>query len=149
MKKINLNLAITIATVMLLVLAGCTNEKVYADYNDHVTKGQTLVELNTDMLKLQEEKELAAVKKAQANYDLKLVDYNNQLKLAEKGLASEYDLKSAKTSLDVYAAELASAQAALKVIETEINQYAFIKAPISGVVLERDVEVGQSVGRCA
>lgn len=120
-------------------------EKVYADYNQRVKKGQLLVKLNTDMLKLQAEEEQAAVRKAQANYDLQLLNYENQQKLAEKGLVSDYDLKSSKTSLDVDAAELASAQSALKVIETEINQYAYITSPIDGIVLDRDVEEGTSV----
>jgi HlyD family secretion protein len=120
-------------------------EKVYADYNDRVTKGQVLVELNTDMLKLQREEQAAAVAKAQANYDLQLVAWTNQQKLADKKLISDYDLKSAKTTLDVDAAELASAKAALKVIDTEISQYAFIKSPITGIVLNKDVSVGGSV----
>jgi HlyD family secretion protein len=120
-------------------------EKVYADYNDRVTKGQTLVVLNTDMLELQREEQQSAVAKAQANYDLQVVNYANQLKLSEKGLISEYETKTSKTTLDVDAAELASAKAALKVIETEINQYAFIKSPITGVILERGVDEGQSV----
>jgi HlyD family secretion protein len=120
-------------------------EKVYADYNQRVKKGQLLVKLNTDMLKLQAEEEQAAVRKAQANYDLQLLNYQNQQKLAEKGLVSDYDFKSSKTTLDVNAAELASAQSALKVIETEINQYAFITSPIDGIVLDRDVEEGTSV----
>lgn len=120
-------------------------EKVYADYNDHVTKGQTLVELNTDMLKLQREEQAAAVTKAQANYDLQLVTWTNQQKLADKNLISDYDLKSAKTTLDVDAAELASAKAALKVIDTEISQYALIKSPITGIILNKNVSVGGSV----
>lgn len=120
-------------------------EKVYADYNQRVKKGQLLVKLNTDMLKLQAEEEQAAVKKAQANYDLQLLNYQNQQKLAEKGLVSDYDLKSSKTTLDVDSADLASAQSALKVIETEINQYAYITSPIDGIVLDRNVEEGSSV----
>ena len=120
-------------------------EKVYADYNDRVTKGQTLVELNTDMLKLQREEQAAAVAKAQANYDLAFVTWTNQLKLAEKKLISDYDLKSAKTALDVSAAELASAKASLRVIDTQISQYAYIKSPISGIVLSKNVTVGGSV----
>lgn len=120
-------------------------EKVYATYNQTVKKGEVLATLNTDMLKLQAEEEAAAVKKAQATYDLQLLNYQNQQKLAEKGLVSDYDLKSAKTTLDVDSAELASAQAALKVIETEINQYAYITSPIDGIVLDRNIEEGSSV----
>ena len=120
-------------------------EKVNADYNDHVTKGQTLIEINTDMLKLQQEQQKSAVAKTKATYDLQSVNYANQLKLAEKGLISDFDVKTSKTTLDVDAADLSSAEAALKVVETEISQYAFIKSPITGIVLAKSVEVGQSV----
>jgi HlyD family secretion protein len=122
-----------------------TAEKVNADYNDHVTKGQVLVELNTSMLKLQLEQKKADVVKAQANYELQKLNYANQVKLAEKGLVSDLELKTSKTNLDVNAASLNAVAASLKEIETEISDYAFIKAPITGIVLSRGVEVGQTV----
>lgn len=134
-----------VSTVSVVSQMSGIVEKVNADYNDRVSKGDVLAELNTDMLELQMESQKSAVAKAQANYDLQLVNYSNQLKLSEKGLISDYDLKSGKTALDVCGAELAASKASLEIIETEINQYALVKSPISGVILERDVDVGQSV----
>ncbi len=120
-------------------------EKVFADYNDTVKKGQVLVTLNTDMLELEQKEAQADLNIAQANYNLAALDYQNNSTLAAKGLVSEYDLKSSKTTLDVKKATLSSAQSALKVIETQLTQYAQIKSPIDGIVLEKDVDVGQSV----
>ncbi|HPS43154.1 MAG TPA: efflux RND transporter periplasmic adaptor subunit [Treponemataceae bacterium] len=134
-----------VSSVSVLAQMSGIAERVSADYNDHVKKGQVLIELNTDMLKLDEEKQRAAVTKARATLDLDSLNYANQLKLAEKGLISDYEVKQAKTTLDVAQAEYVSENAALKVIQTEINQYAFIKSPITGVVLSRSVDVGQSV----
>ncbi len=134
-----------VSTVSVLSEMSGRVETVNADYNDRVTQGQVLVRLNTDMLKLQETSERAAVKKIEANYGLQLLDYENKSKLAEKGLVSDYELKSAKTSLDVVSADLDSARASLAVIETKIKDYAFIRSPISGIVLARNVDVGQSV----
>jgi len=119
-------------------------EKVFVQYNSHVKKGQVLAQLSTDMLKLQEMESESAVKKAQANYDLQRLDARNKANLFNKGLLAEYDLKSSETSLEVYAAELAAAQSALKVIQTELNQYALITSPIDGIVIDMNVEVGQS-----
>jgi HlyD family secretion protein len=119
-------------------------EKVFADYNSHVRKGQVLAQLNTDMLKLQELESESAVAKAQANYDLQRLDAQNKANLFKKGLLAEYDLKSSETTLEVYAAELAAAQSALKVIRTELNQYALITSPIDGIVIDMNVEVGQN-----
>jgi HlyD family secretion protein len=120
-------------------------EKVNVDYNDRVRKGQVLVELNTDTLRLEEIQARADVRKAQANYELQLVDFQNKQKLFEKNLLAEYDYKSSKASLEVYAAALSSSQAALEIIQTRLNNYARITSPIDGIVLDRNVDVGQSV----
>ncbi|MDR1956919.1 MAG: efflux RND transporter periplasmic adaptor subunit [Treponema sp.] len=120
-------------------------ERVYGDYNDIIRKGQVLAELNTDMLKLQREQQLASVIKARANYELQLLTYQNQQQMAEKNLIAAYELRTGKTTLDIHAAELAAAEASLRVIETEINQYAFITSPIDGIVLERNINEGETV----
>ncbi len=134
-----------VSTVKVISQMSGRAENVYADYNDTVRKGQVLVSLNTDMLKLQEQQSSASVQKAQANYDLQALNYANKQALAAKDLISEYDLSSAKTTLAVAAAELASAKASFQVIETQLMQYALIKSPIDGIVLDKNVEVGQTV----
>jgi HlyD family secretion protein len=120
-------------------------EKIYVDFNDTVRKGDILAELNTDMLRLQREQQLAQVVKSRANYELQQINYRNQEALAEKNLISEYELKTNRTNLDIQAAELSAAEANLKAIETEINQYAFITSPIDGIVLERKITEGDTV----
>jgi HlyD family secretion protein len=120
-------------------------EHVFVDYNDSVHKGQILAELNTDMLKLQREQQVAQALKARANYNLQLINYQNLEKLAEKNLISEYELKSGKTTLDIQKAELSVAESNLRSIETEINQYAYITSPIDGIVLDRAVNEGDTV----
>ena len=134
-----------VSTVSVLSQMSGRVEKVYADYNDTVSKGQVLVQLNTDMLKLQEKEAQADLSIAQANCNLAALDYENCLTLASKGLVSEFDVKTSKTTYEVKKATLSSAQAALKAIETQLTQYALIKSPMDGIVLERDVDVGQSV----
>jgi len=134
-----------VAAVKVLPRMSGKVEKVYVDYNDTVKKGQILAELNTDMLRLQRDQQAAAVQKARANYDLQLLNYRSQDALAKKKLISEYELKTSKTSLDNQAADLAVAQANLRVIETEINQYAYITSPIDGIVLDRNINAGDTV----
>ena len=134
-----------VATVKVLPRMSGKVEKIYTDFNAPVRKGEILAELNTDMLRLQREQQMASVIKARANYELKQLDYQNQVKLAEKNLISDYELKTGKTSLDIQAAELAAAEANFKAIETEINQYAYITSPIDGIVLERNINEGDTV----
>jgi HlyD family secretion protein len=134
-----------VSTVKVLPRMSGKVEKIYVDYNDAVGKGDILAELNTDMLRLQRQQQLASVTKARANYELQKINYEAQQALAEKNLISEYDLKTSKTTMDSQAADLAAAEANLRVIETEINQYAFITSPIDGIVLERNINVGDTV----
>jgi HlyD family secretion protein len=50
-----------------------------------------------------------------------------------------------KTNLDNQAADLAVAESNLRVVETEINQYAYITSPIDGIVLDRRINAGDTV----
>jgi HlyD family secretion protein len=134
-----------VATVKVLPQMSGKVEKIYVDYNDPVYKGDILAELNTDLLKLKREQQYAAVVKVRANYELQLLNYRNQQLLAEKYLISEYELKTSKTNLDNQAADLAVAESNLRVIDTEINQYAYITSPIDGIVLDRKINIGDTV----
>jgi len=134
-----------VSTVKVLPQMSGKVEKIYVDYNDPVRKGDILAELNTDMLKLKREQQYAAVVKARANYQLQLLNYQSQEALAKKNLISEYELKTSKTALDNQAADLAVAQANLKSIDTEINQFAYITSPIDGIVLDRRINIGDTV----
>ena len=120
-------------------------DNVYVNYNDRVRKDQTLASINTDMLKLQEIQSEAALQKAQAAYDLQKITYDNNVKLAAKGLVSDFDLAASKANLDMDAADISNAKASLETIKTEINQYALIKSPIDGIVLDMNIDVGQEV----
>ncbi|GHT84638.1 hypothetical protein FACS1894137_07930 [Spirochaetia bacterium] len=134
-----------VSTVKVLPRMSGKVEKIFTDYNEQIKAGDVLAELNTDMLRLQREQQMASVVKARANYELQNLNFQNQKTLADKNLISEYELTSAKTTLDIQKAELASAEASLRVIETEINQYAYITSPINGIVLERNISVGDTV----
>jgi HlyD family secretion protein len=134
-----------VSSVSVLAQMSGRIEKVNVDYNDRVKKGQVLATINTDLLKLQAKAAQATVDKAQANYDLQSLAVQNAKALFDKGLLSDYDYKTAQSTLNVDKAELSSAKASLEEIETEITQYAYITSPIDGIVLERDIDPGASV----
>jgi HlyD family secretion protein len=134
-----------VATVKVLPRMSGKVERVFVDYNDLVRRGDILAELNTDMLRLQRDQMAASVQKARANYELQLINYRNQEALAERNLISEFELRTSRTALNGQAADLAVAEANLKVIETEINQYAFVTSPIDGIVLDRNINAGDTV----
>ncbi|MDR2478808.1 MAG: biotin/lipoyl-binding protein, partial [Treponema sp.] len=71
-----------VATVKVLPQMSGKVEKINVDYNDTVRKGDILAELNTDMLRLQRDQQLAQVIKSRANYELQAINYRNQEVLA-------------------------------------------------------------------
>ena len=134
-----------VSTVRVLSQMSGKVEKVYVDFNDPVRRGDVLAELNTDVLRLRREQQYAAVQKARANYRLQLISYTNQAVMAERNLISEFELLTSLTNLENLEADMSVAEANLRVIDTEINQHAFILSPIDGVVLDRRVNEGDSV----
>ena len=120
-------------------------EKVYVEYNDIVQRGDILAELNTDMLRLRRDQQHAVVARARSNHRLQQQNYNSQLLLAERNFISEFELLTSLTNLENLESELRVAEANLRVIETEINQYAFITSPIDGIVLDRMINEGDTV----
>ena len=134
-----------VATVRVLPQMSGKVERIHVDFNDEVRRGDILAELNTDVLRLRRQQQYASYIRARANYELQRVNFRNQEALAARNLISEYELLTARTTLNSLAADLAVAQANLRVIDTEINQHAFITSPIDGIVLDRRINVGDTV----
>ena len=134
-----------VSTVRILPQMSGKVENIFVDFNDPVQMGDVLAELNTDLLRLRREQQLATVIKARANYELQLINFRSQSALAQRNLISDFELRVSRTTLDNYAADLEVAEANLRVIETEINQYAFITSPIDGIVLDRRINLGDTV----
>lgn len=133
-------------------------DEVYVDYNDHVKKGQVLALINTDQIRAQLAQALAAQNSAradvannQATADLTLKQRDRAQGLFKVGGMSQQDLETAeanyqravagvaKSKADV---ENAGAQASL--YQTQL-QFAQVRSPIDGVVLDRKISKGQTV----
>ncbi|MDR1025345.1 MAG: efflux RND transporter periplasmic adaptor subunit [Treponema sp.] len=134
-----------IATVNVFSQISGKVEQVLADYNNEVKKGDVLAILNTDTRRLQRDQLQAQVKKARSAYELQEINYQNQERLAERNLISQYELRQSRNQLESQAADLAIAETNLRVAETEINHYAFITSPIDGTVLSRNITEGGTV----
>ena len=134
-----------VAIVRILPRMSGKVERIYTDFNAPVARGQVLAVLNTDMLRLRREQQVAQVIKARANYELHRLTFQNQQILASRNLISEFEFLSSRTTLEILRAELVAAEANLSSIETEINQHAFITSPIDGIVLERNINEGDTV----
>jgi HlyD family secretion protein len=121
-----------------------TVKEIFVDYNDNVKKGQVLAKLKTDILLSTVHDAEAAMTKARAQAEEARINYNQNKTLYEKGFLSEKEFLPYKTADETAGAGLQSAQAALDRARTNLG-YATISSPIDGVVLERAIEVGQTV----
>jgi len=101
-----------------------------------IEKGQRLTE-KTVLIQLDEEDRRAQIKRAQADVNNHKFELMAAQKLKEKGLQAENFLKATLSSLAIAKADLAKAQLQL--------QYTRIKAPFSGIIEERYVELGTHV----
>jgi HlyD family secretion protein len=117
---------------------------LHADFNDQVKKGQLLATLDPTPFQATVNETKAQLERAQvAELDAK-IKLKRQKALFDAKLVSEDDLQSAKAVYDQAAAQVSQLQATLKKAETNL-QYSVIRAPIDGVVVSRDYDVGQTV----
>lgn len=135
-----------------------TVRSVEADYNDLVKKGQILARLDTDKLEANVELSRASLTASQARLTETTATYNEMndnyeraLLLEQKKVGTLEGLLKARAARDRAAAARKSAEADIRVAEAnlKINEANLAKAcicsSIDGVVLERNVEVGQIV----
>ncbi len=131
---------------------------IYVDWNDHVTKGQVIAKLDELVLKSEVEQAAANVQAAVAavnKAEVALVDGERQWK-RQKGLEDqklvaamtvegyEVTYDTAKTALT--SAKAGVAQAIANLDQAKLNlSYATIYSPVTGTVLSRAVDVGQTV----
>ncbi len=118
--------------------------KIHVDFNSKVKKGQVIAELDKSKLKATLDQVELAYKSAKIDLEYKQSTYDRIKKLAESNSASAVDLETAEYNLN--SAKLAVDRSKNEVSQAKLNlSYATIKSPIDGVVLERSVDVGQTV----
>lgn len=136
-------------------------DQVLVDVNDRVTKGQVIAVINTEIIDQQIAQSRAnvgaaraALGQAQATFDIDTV----QLKRLEEvrrlsggRVPSQIELEQAQAAVQRDRATLASARANIEAAEASLKanlttrSRAVIRAPVTGVVLARRVEPGQTV----
>ena len=122
-----------------------TVSKVFADYNDDVKKNQILAILDTTQLAINLRSSKADLIRTTAQYELSKKEYENDLKLFEQNFISELELETSQTAMKTNYAGLLSAEANLEKAELNINKYSVIRSPITGKVIDRSIEEGQTV----
>ena len=131
-------------TVQVGTQVSGTISKLYADYNSVVKAGDIIARIDTTFLFQAVRDAQATLEKTKAQLAQDQRNYQRIKTLFDKNLESQVDLDAAQTTYETDKANLISAQANLD--KAKINlAYATVRAPIDGVIIDRQVSVGQTV----
>jgi HlyD family secretion protein len=147
-----------VTTVEVGTQVSGTIKALNADYNDQVRKGQVIAQLEPSLFETQVEQARATLQRLQADIDrarVQVEDTRVKLRRAEQLSAQQLipatDLETAQANAREAEAGLKGAQAQLvqgraSLRNNEVNLgHTTIKAPIDGIVISRNVDVGQTV----
>ena len=132
--------------------------KLYADFNSRVKKGQIIARIDPTVFDAQVEQAKANLSAARANLaksEVTVKDtkrtFDRSRELVKRNLIAQGDLdtaetnyESAKAQVDVSKAQVQQSLAALRMSETNLK-YTNIISPVNGIVVSRNVDVGQTV----
>lgn len=118
--------------------------RIYVDFNSKVKKGQVLAELDKSKWITNLRQSELAYKAAENDFQYKKIIFERTQKLAESKSVSAVELETAEYNMN--AARFSMERSKSDVEQAKLNlSYCVIKSPIDGVVLERSVDVGQTV----
>ena len=118
--------------------------RVYVDAGDWVKPGQIMASIDRTVQNQQVARLEASVASARADLNLAQANLDRAAKLVERGFISKADIDRLTATRDSNAAQLRVSQAQLGETRAR-NNFLNIVAPKGGFVLERNVEVGQTV----
>ncbi len=118
--------------------------QLLVDFNDHVKKGQLLARIDPTLAQQAVSDAEANLEKAQAQAVQASRDYARNRELMNDGLVAKSAEEQTQSSADVAQADVKSARIALDRAKQNLA-YTNIYAPIDGVVVEKNVQQGQTV----
>ena len=121
-----------------------TLERVLVDFNDHVTAGQVLARIDPRNYESALEQAKANLASAQASLTQAELTSARAETLYSSGLMAYSDYLQAKTDFELAKAKRDQVQASYEQGQTNLA-YTTITAPMSGIVVARKVEPGQTV----
>lgn len=121
-----------------------TVKRLYVDFNSKVEKGQILLELDDALLAAQQKQSQANVQSAAASLDLAAANEARLRNLYAQEYVSRQELDTAVQAKKAAEAQLQLTRAAVEKDRANLA-YSVIRSPVSGVVVDRSVDVGQTV----
>lgn len=117
---------------------------VLVDFNSQVRAGQVLARLDPTTFQQRVVQAQASLSQAQAQLGVAEADYQRYVRLQQAGFASEQLMAQQRAARDSARAAVAQARANVASARTDLER-TVIRSPIDGVVVDRQVNVGQSV----
>ncbi len=121
-----------------------TFAKIYVGYNDVVKKGQLLAEIDKRMLVAAMDEAKAAIIQTREKMNFSRTEFLQKQELYKAGFLSEIDFLKAQSGYYIDSSAYISANANLSKASTNL-EYSQIVSPISGTVIKKNVEAGQTV----
>lgn len=118
--------------------------ELFADFNDQVKTGQILAKLDPALLNAQLRQSEANLESMQTALSVAINKANRSRNLIEKGFLSKEAMDEVKELLDSARAQVIVSQAQVARDRANLD-YSIIRSPISGVVVARNVNIGQTV----
>jgi len=147
-----------VTTVLVGTQVSGTIKHIYVDFNSPVKRGQVVAQIDPATFEAQVEQAKANLSNAKANLQKAEATLNDAKRTMErnrtlfsKDLIARSDLDTAETNyetamaqVEAARAQVEQAKASLKVAETNL-MYTRIVSPVDGIVISRNVDVGQTV----
>jgi HlyD family secretion protein len=147
-----------VTTVQVGTQVSGTIRTLYVDFNSRVKKGQLIAQIDPSTFEAQVQQAEANLHSAQANLDKSntaLVDakrtFDRNKELYAKNLVPKSDLDTAETNYESAKAQVNSSKAQIEQTKASLDfarqnlSYTKIVSPVDGVVISRNVDVGQTV----
>jgi HlyD family secretion protein len=116
---------------------------IYVEAGDHVKRGQVLARLNVSVLEPQVANLEAALEQTRAEAELAVAEYHRAQAVGASGALSAEETERRKSAAVTAAAKVKVAAAQLAEAQARLARAA-VRAPADGIILTRNVEVGQT-----
>jgi HlyD family secretion protein len=147
-----------VTTVLVGTQVSGTIRNLYVDFNSRVKKRQVIAQIDPSTFEAQVRQARANLLSAEANRDRSetaLVDakrtFDRNKELFSRNLVPRSDLDTAETNYEAAKAQVGSAMAQIEQARASLDfaernlEYTKILSPVDGVVISRNVDVGQTV----
>lgn len=117
---------------------------IYVDFNERVKKGQLLARIDPTLQQQAVQEAQAGLRRAQAQYDAAKLEFDRNSQLLDQRIITASEFTAIQSAHEIARANLTSAQIAVNRARQNLA-YTSIYSPINGIVVERNVDVGQTV----